>query len=99
VGRLASGDRNRFGANNDFEVAGRKSQEYFIVSFCHCSSLSAANTILCIMRIQPAKTGGPTDGRSRQRSQSGDDSYADCKKENRIFAHEKSHFPSVANLC
>ena len=43
---------------------------------------------------------GPTDGgRSRQRSQSGDDPYADCKKENRIFAHEKSHFPSVANLC
>src|SRR5262249_41559321 len=48
------------------------------------------------MRVQPAKTGGPTDGgRSRQGSQSGDDSYADCKKENRIYAHEKSRFRTL----
>jgi hypothetical protein len=41
------------------------------------------------MRIQPAKMGGPTDdGGSRHCAQSGDDSYADCKKENGIYAHK-----------
>jgi hypothetical protein len=47
-----------------------------------------------------SQIGGPIDGgRSRQGPQSGDDSYADCKKENSIYAHEKSRFTFVGNLC
>jgi hypothetical protein len=64
-----------------------------------CRTTAGIGGLICYLATSQ-KIASRTDcGRGCQRSQSGDDSYAYGKKENRIFAHEKSHFPSVANLC
>jgi len=64
-----------------------------------CRTTACIGGLICYLATSQEIASRTDCGRGRQRSQSGDDSYAYCKKENRIFAHEKSHFPSVANLC